>query len=44
MQKDTFIYAFKGFFRALLEGFCINIILPLTYIFIQFKKFIGKEF
>ncbi len=37
-------YFFKSFIRALGEGFCYNIMLPIWYVFIKIGKYInGSE-
>ncbi len=43
-MMDETTYAFKGFIRALGEGFCYNILLPIWYVFIKIGKYInGSE-
>lgn len=37
-------YFFKGIIRALGEGMCVNILLPIWYVFIKISKYInGSE-
>lgn len=38
MTFDMFKATIKGISRALLEGFCANVVLPLTYLYIKLKE------
>ena len=42
MNFEIIVYAIKGFARAMLEGFCANIVLPLTYLYIKFKEAVNN--
>ena len=42
MNFEIIVYAIKGFARAMLEGFCANIVLPLTYLYIKLKEAVNN--
>ena len=42
MNFEIIVYAIKGFTRAMLEGFCANIVLPLTYLYIKLKEAVNN--
>lgn len=35
MKKDILLCAAKGIFRAALEGFCLNVFLPLWFLVLK---------
>ena len=42
-MKNELSYAFKGIIRALGEGVCANILLPIWYVFIRLKNYISNS-
>lgn len=42
-MKNEFSYALRGIIRALGEGVCLNILLPIWYVFIRLKKYINNS-